>query len=116
MSTLPAGSAEPRGRAPQVGVFWWSASIQGYLGTDGCLRCVMAAYVARAAAYAALHALAQPWAVLPVQLLHGVTFGLYWSAANAYFRSIAPPGLEATAQVRWGDGGCVGVAAARARR
>ena len=30
------------------------------------------------------------WFVLPAQLLHGVTFGLYWSVGNAYVHEVAP--------------------------
>jgi hypothetical protein len=33
--------------------------------------------------------------VLPVQLLHGITFGLYWSVGNAFVHDVAPKGLNA---------------------
>jgi predicted MFS family arabinose efflux permease len=33
------------------------------------------------------------WVVLPVQLLHGITFGLYWSTGNQFIQQIAPAGL-----------------------
>ena len=51
-----------------------------------------------------------PWQVLALQLLHGVTFSLMWSAGVAYVNEIAPPGLGATAQglfsgVMYGLGG-----------
>ena len=31
-------------------------------------------------------------------MLHGITFGLYWSVASAYARRLAPPGLESSLQ------------------
>lgn len=55
--------------------------------------------------------------MLPVEVLHGLTFGLAWAAGTAYSAQIAPPGLEATAQslfqglyfgVGFGVGGLVG--------
>ena len=55
----------------------------------------LAAYVVRLAAYAVAPA---PWAVLLIQLLHGLTFGIIWTAGVAYADEIAPPGLGATAQ------------------
>ena len=39
-----------------------------------------------------------PWAVLPIELLHGVTFGCAWAAGTLYCSRIAPRGLEATTQ------------------
>jgi len=54
--------------------------------------------LARLVLYAALPALGGAWAVLPIQLLHGITFGLLWSVGNEYTRSLAPPGLESSLQ------------------
>ena len=39
-----------------------------------------------------------PWAVLPIELLHGITFGCAWAAGTLYCSRIAPRGLEATTQ------------------
>ena len=41
-----------------------------------------------------------PWAVLPVELLHGITFACGWGAGTINCKRIAPPGLGATMQVR----------------
>ena len=38
------------------------------------------------------------WVVLPIQLLHGITFGLYWTIGVGYAAASAPRGLEATLQ------------------
>ncbi len=51
--------------------------------------------VVRAFAYVNMTA---PWQVLIISLLHGVTFGLMWTAGVAYANKMAPPGLGATAQ------------------
>ena len=53
------------------------------------------------------------WMVLPVQLLHGLTFSITWAAGVSYARQIAPAGLGATAQglfssTFFGLGGAVG--------
>ena len=36
--------------------------------------------------------------MLPIELLHGVTFGLAWTAGTANSSRISPPGLETTTQ------------------
>ena len=43
-----------------------------------------------------------PWAVLPVQLMNGVCFSLFWSAGVAFAVQRAPAGLGATAQGMFG--------------
>lgn len=39
-----------------------------------------------------------PWLTLPVGLLHGPTFGLFYSSMTMYAKTEAPPGTEATVQ------------------
>jgi predicted MFS family arabinose efflux permease len=39
-----------------------------------------------------------PWAVLPIELLHGVTFGLGWGVGTAVCKRLAVKGLEASLQ------------------
>ena len=51
--------------------------------------------VIRAFAYVNMTA---PWQVLIINLLHGLTFSLMWTAGVAYANQLAPPGLGATAQ------------------
>lgn len=55
----------------------------------------MFCYAIRLGYYAILP---NPWAVLPAELLHGVTFAAFWSACIYYSSTIAPPGLGATTQ------------------
>src|SRR5207237_1379728 len=39
-----------------------------------------------------------PWALIALQALHGMTFGMFWSAAIALVASTVPPSLRATGQ------------------
>ena len=57
-------------------------------------------FALRFVAYASLAASWCPsvWLVLPAQLLHGITFGLYWTAGVHWAASSAPEGLAATFQ------------------
>ncbi|HKZ69927.1 MAG TPA: MFS transporter [Anaerolineales bacterium] len=69
-----------------------------------------AGYVVR---WYALSLTVTPTGVLFVQLLHGVSFGLFIISGVAYVESQAPPGLSATAQAlfiaaMWGLGAFVG--------
>jgi MFS family permease len=102
----------------EVAIFYYAGEIQARLGVTACLHLVIACYILRLLAYAALPALGGPWAVLPVQLLHGVTFGLYWAVGNAFARAIAPRGLESSMQGLFAGlnsaGSCLGNVAAGA--
>ncbi|XP_059489344.1 major facilitator superfamily domain-containing protein 6-A isoform X2 [Neocloeon triangulifer] len=42
--------------------------------------------------------LVDPWWVLPIELLNGVTFGIFYATMASYASKIAPPGTEATVQ------------------
>ena len=84
----------------EVAVMAVAGRLISRLGLDGCLVLIFACYLLRFLAYVAL---AQPWCpslylVLPAQLLHGVTFGLYWSAGVHWAAASAPDGLAATFQ------------------
>lgn len=40
-----------------------------------------------------------PWWILPVEFLNGLTFGLFFACMASYASIVAPPGTEATMQV-----------------
>ncbi|XP_055382593.1 major facilitator superfamily domain-containing protein 6 isoform X2 [Condylostylus longicornis] len=42
--------------------------------------------------------LSNPWWVLPIELLNGITFGIFYSTMASYASIVAPPGTEATLQ------------------
>jgi MFS family permease len=79
-------------------VFYHSGAVISRLGSRGCFHVVFAAFVVRLAGYAALPSAPTPWLVLPLELLHGVTFALTWAAGTEYCGRVAPPGLESTTQ------------------
>lgn len=96
-STLIDGVALAVVAVSEVVVFFFSGRLLRLLGVDGSLALVLGCYVLRLVTYAGLHLeKRERWELLPVQLLNGVTFALFWSTANAYCRSIAPAGLETT--------------------
>lgn len=79
-------------------VFYFAGTIMRKLGLVGCFHLCFLAFLIRLGSYATLVHWGSPWAVLPIELLHGITFGLTWSAGTAMSAAIAPPGLEATTQ------------------
>ena len=87
------------------------------MGTSGMLALSMVTYCVRMLWYAGMGALkTSPWAVLPAEVLHGITFACLWIAATQWARATAPAGRETSAQglvegVHWGMGqglGCLG--------
>lgn len=82
----------------ETAVFFVSQRIIDALGLDGALHLCFAAFLARLGAYSTLGSWGSPWAVLPVETLHGLTFGLTWAAGVQKSAAIAPPGLETTTQ------------------
>ena len=105
--------------------FFFSKWLLARLGSRGMIVLAHFAYISRVVAYSFLY---DPWWVLPIELLHGVTFACLWYEASArartqdrrilthywhwrwrcrsagvvYVQSIAPKGLEATSQGLFG--------------
>jgi len=79
----------------EVPVFFVSGWLIKRLGARGLMMVSLATLVVRLAAYSVM-----PWAwmVLPIHLLHGLTFSAMWVAGVSYANEVAPPGLGATAQ------------------
>lgn len=42
--------------------------------------------------------LTNPWWCLPIELLHGPTYGLFYATMASYASMIAPPGTDTTVQ------------------
>lgn len=79
----------------EVVVFKKEAAIKEAISTETSIALILFCYAARQWFYAALPFLsaATPlgaWIILPAQLLHGITFGLFWSVGTAFARQIAP--------------------------
>ena len=77
----------------EVGILLISGKIINLIGHVRCLYIALFAYAVRYLGYSFL---TNAWYVLPVELLHGVSFGLMWAAATAYAFIIAPKGMSAT--------------------
>ncbi|XP_071847582.1 major facilitator superfamily domain-containing protein 6-like [Apostichopus japonicus] len=65
------------------------------IGHENAFLLVIAAYAVRFLAYSFLW---DPWWILPVELLHGICFGILWPAVTSFCNSVAPPGMAATMQ------------------
>ena len=72
-----------------------SGVIIKHVGAVPCLYMAMLAVALRFLGYSLL---SNPWVVLVIEPLHGVTFGIMWAAASTYAAMIAPPGMSATIQ------------------
>jgi PPP family 3-phenylpropionic acid transporter len=79
----------------ELPVFFFSGWLLRRLGARGLLLLAMGAYVVRLAAYTVMP---EVWWVLPINLLHGLTFAGLWVAGVSYANAVAPKGLGATAQ------------------
>lgn len=96
----------------EVPVFIISGHIIGRIGHNGALYLTFICYILRFFLYSVL---TNPWTVLPVELLHGVTFALMWATATSFAKENAPPNMSASSQtilsgVYWGFGrGCGGI-------
>ena len=57
-----------------------------------------AAFAVSAARWLAIAVVGAPWALIALQALHGMTFGMFWSAAIALVAATVPSSLRATGQ------------------
>ena len=85
----------------EVIVFKKEKKIKKYISTELAIVLILFCYALRQWFYAALPWLSVvtplgAWIVLPAQLLHGITFGLFWSVGTAFVQQISPPGLTSS--------------------
>jgi hypothetical protein len=83
----------------EVPAFTLQGAVLQRVSPEALLNLALAATALRLALYGLLPLAGNPWAVLPVELLHGVTFGLGWGAATASSTWLAQAHLSATMQV-----------------
>nr|KAG5696510.1 hypothetical protein BaRGS_021046 [Batillaria attramentaria] len=79
----------------EVPTFFFSGRLIRRLGPVPCLCVSIATMSTRLLAYSLL---GNPWLVLLIEPLHGVTFGLMLSSATTYASIVSPPGMSATTQ------------------
>jgi len=78
----------------EVWIFYNASWIRKRLSLDWSLILTPYCYFVRQMYYAQMFKIwSTAWSVLAVQLLHGITFGLYWSTANQFIQQISPSGL-----------------------
>ncbi|XP_059141565.1 major facilitator superfamily domain-containing protein 6-like [Physella acuta] len=65
------------------------------IGPNNTMYVALVAYVIR---YFTFSLLTSPWAALPVELLHGLTYSMFWAAASSTASRAAPPGTQGTCQ------------------
>ncbi len=85
--------------ATEVPAFQLESTLQRKVSVPVMITIALLATSLRLAYIALLPVLGSPWAVLPVELLQGVTFACGWGAATVQAGRLAPQGLEATVQV-----------------
>jgi PPP family 3-phenylpropionic acid transporter len=79
----------------ELPIFFFGDRLLNRLGARGLLLCALGATAVRMVGYALMPT---AWYVLPLQLLHGLTFSAMWIAGVSYANRAAPPGMGATAQ------------------
>jgi PPP family 3-phenylpropionic acid transporter len=57
-----------------------------------------ATFAVSAARWLAIATVRAPWALVALQALHGMSFGMFWSACIALIAAVTPPSLRATGQ------------------
>ena len=71
----------------ELPAFFFSHRIIAHLGIAQVLGLSILAYGIRISIYAVM---VNPWYVIPVEFLHGITFGLAWAASTTYIYHAAP--------------------------
>eukprot|EP00051_Salpingoeca_urceolata_P034053 m.23311 g.23311 ORF g.23311 m.23311 type:complete len:605 (-) comp7128_c0_seq2:291-2105(-) len=79
--------------AAEVPIFLVAGGIIRNITTQGVMAVAFLAYTIRLVAYSLL---GDPWVVLAVEPLHGVTFALLWAACTNYAHEVAPRHYHAT--------------------
>lgn len=79
----------------EIPFFFFSNWFLKKIGHVNAMVLVLAVFGLRFLAYSLI---SNPWTVLPVELTHGITFGLFYTALATYPSQFAPPNLQATLQ------------------
>uniref|UniRef100_A0A1I8PHP6 Major facilitator superfamily associated domain-containing protein n=1 Tax=Stomoxys calcitrans TaxID=35570 RepID=A0A1I8PHP6_STOCA len=75
--------------------FFFSGWILKKIGHINAMSVVLFGFGVRFILYSMLQ---DPWYVLPIELLNGITFGLFYATMASYASIVAPPGTESTMQ------------------
>jgi len=79
----------------EVPMFFVSGFILHKLGHIHTMTLVLAAFGARLLLYSVI---TSPWLALPIEILNGITFGIFYATMTSYAYVIAPAGFGSTMQ------------------
>lgn len=82
----------------EVPAFHIQGAVLERVSAPALLHVVLFCYTLRLGLYPFLSWCGSPWWVLPIELLHGITFAYGWGVGTVMCKRLAPPGLEATMQ------------------
>jgi predicted MFS family arabinose efflux permease len=96
--------------AAEVPMFQIAGFLQEKFGIWPLLAVTQLAFAVRFLYYSWL---TTPWYILPIELLHGLTYATMWSVSCSYTNKISPPDCHSTLQtllngLHWGIGSAVG--------
>ncbi|KAH7467077.1 putative transporter YwbF [Phytophthora ramorum] len=77
----------------EIPLFFLSSAMIERFGTAMCLTIVVVAFFVRDIVYAYME---EPWYIVPLEMLHGVTYGLLLAALTTYLYDAAPKGAAGT--------------------
>lgn len=83
--------------AGEIPFFFLSGAVLKRIGHVHAMSLVLLAFGVRFLLYSVL---SNPWWVLPIETMQGVTFGIFMATMTSYASIVAPPGTESTLQVR----------------
>ncbi|KAF8766472.1 major facilitator superfamily domain-containing protein 6-like [Argiope bruennichi] len=67
-----------------------------FIKTFGYFTCIIGSFIAFTLRLGLYYILENPWLILPVEILHGLTFAVFYASMTGYASDNAPPGTEAT--------------------
>lgn len=83
--------------AGEIPFFFLSGTVLKRIGHVHAMSLVLLAFGVRFLLYSVL---TNPWWVLPIETMQGITFGIFIATMASYASIVAPPGTESTLQVR----------------
>lgn len=84
--------------ATEIPAFQFQSWILKRFSVESVLDFAILSYILRLLCYGLLPLWGSVWLLMPVELLHGTTFGIGYGTGTVYAKKISPPGLESTMQ------------------
>lgn len=89
------GTAAGVGALVELPILFWGAPL---IRRFGAWRMLFFAYIVSGIRWLLYGFMPSPEWAIPISLLHGITFGIYWIASISYVNGLAPGSIIATAQ------------------